>query len=150
MKRFLFVCAGFFVASVSATAQAPDSRWNAYAFLAPGTSTNVGSGRATIHIGGGAEGFIYQGLSLGAEIGPVIGWSAPGRTLFPYFYNDCVHWLGSPNIAYHFLSNTADRTLDPFLTGGYTLFFGTLHTYIYLVTTGLSRRSGLAATTRPW
>ncbi|SRR5205809_5247757 len=69
MKRFLFVCAGFFVASVSAPAQAPDSRWNAYAFLAPGTSTSVESGRATLHVGGGAEAFLYQGLSLGAEIG---------------------------------------------------------------------------------
>ena len=69
MKRFLFVCAGFFVASLSATAQAPDSRWNAYAFLAPGTSTSVESGRATLHVGGGAEAFLYHGLSLGAEIG---------------------------------------------------------------------------------
>src|SRR6266566_316895 len=75
MKRFLFVCAGFFVASVSAPAQAPDSRWNAYAFLAPGTSTSVESGRATLHVGGGAEAFLYQGLSLGAEIGPVFSWT---------------------------------------------------------------------------
>ena len=123
MKRFLFVCAGVFVASVSATAQAPDSRWNAYAFLAPGTSTSVVSGRATLHVGGGAEAFLYQGLTLGAEVGPVFSWTAPGRG-FTQFSR--VHGLGSANIAYHFLSNSTDRKLDPFLTGGYSLFFANL------------------------
>ncbi len=126
MRSFLSVCTGLFVASVSALAQAPDStsRWNAYAFLAPGTSTHFESGRATVHIGGGAERFIYQGLSVGAEVGPVITWTAPGRAAFNPFSNDRVHGLFSPNIAYHFVSNTTDRKLDPFLTGGYSLFFG--------------------------
>jgi len=122
MKTFLCVCAIFFVVSVPASAQAPDSRWNAYAFLAPGSSTNVASGRATIHVGGGAERFIYQGLSLGAEAGPIIPWTAPGRGFNPSF-NDRVHGLASADIAYHFLSNTTDRKLDPFLIGGYSLFF---------------------------
>ena len=48
----------------------------------------------------------------------------PGRTAFNPSFDDRVHGLFSPNIAYHFLSNTTDRKLDPFLTGGYSLFFG--------------------------
>jgi hypothetical protein len=124
MKTFLYICAVLFVVSVSASAQEADSRWNAYAFLAPGTSTYVESGRATLHVGGGAEAFIYHGLSLGAEIGPFFSWTAPGRGFTPF--SDRVHGLGSTNITYHFLSNTTDRKLDPFLTGGYSLFFGNI------------------------
>jgi opacity protein-like surface antigen len=126
MKTFLCVCSVVFVISTWASAQVQDARWNAYAFLAPGTSTIGGvKGRATFHIGGGAEGFIYRGLSLGAEIGPFIPFSPPGRGI-SLNVNDWVHGLGSSNIAYHFLSNTADRKLDPFVTGGYSLFFANL------------------------
>jgi hypothetical protein len=126
MKTFLCISAMVFVIPMSALAQESDSRWNAYAFLAPGTTT-IGyvQGRASFHVGGGAEGFIYRGLSLGAEIGPYIPFSPPGgRDVFGG--SDHVHGLGSANIAYHFLSNAVDRKLDPFVTGGYSLFFWNL------------------------
>ncbi|HYR44261.1 MAG TPA: hypothetical protein VER98_14625 [Terriglobia bacterium] len=124
MKTFVYICGICCVFLTSASAQVTTPRWNGYVFFAPGTSTNVFYKElATIHIGGGAEGFIYKGLGAGAEIGPVIAWSAPGGyAISPPF--DRVHGLGSANIAYHFLPRTTDRKLEPFLTAGYSLFFG--------------------------
>ncbi|OLD57174.1 MAG: hypothetical protein AUG12_04890 [Acidobacteria bacterium 13_1_20CM_2_57_8] len=122
MKRFGYIFGIFFAFAASASAQPATSRWNGYLFFAPGAS-EIGStaGRATIHIGGGGEAFIYHGLSLGAEVGPIISWSPPGSG----FRSD-VHGLGSANIAYHFLPKTTERKLEPFLTAGYSLFFSGL------------------------
>ncbi|HYR85113.1 MAG TPA: hypothetical protein VE422_13605 [Terriglobia bacterium] len=124
MKKLVYVCGIFFAFSASASAQAITPRWNGYLFFAPGASNlDFNGGRATIHIGGGGEAFIYNGLSVGAEVGPFFPWSPPGRG------STCcsdVHGLGSANIGYHFLPKTTDRKLEPFLTAGYSLFFGNL------------------------
>jgi hypothetical protein len=117
ITRFLCISAVVFVIPMSASAQVQDAKWNAYAFLAPAMrSIDGGKGRAYLHIGGGAEGFIYRGLSLCAEIGPGI----------PFSPGDHVYGLGSSNITYHFPAITTDRKMDPFLTGGYSLLFGNL------------------------
>jgi hypothetical protein len=59
-------------------------------------------------------------MSVGAEVGPLIPWSPPGSGGFGF---SNANGLGSANIAYHFLPETTDRKLEPFLTAGYSLFF---------------------------
>src|SRR5437899_12321362 len=57
----------------------------------------------------------YRGLGLGAEIGYVgQDWS---------FGRDAIG-VGSADMSYHFLPKTNDGKVEPFLVGGYTVFFG--------------------------
>ena len=61
IKTFVYICGLSFAFLTSASAQVANPRWNGYLFLGPGTITNAGAkGSATIHIGGGAERFIYK------------------------------------------------------------------------------------------
>ncbi len=66
------------------------------------------------HIGGGGEGFVYRGLAIGGEGG--WGW-VDGH------FRDGVA-LASANASYHF---GRDRSLVPFITGGYSLLFRDFH-----------------------
>ena len=131
MRIFVSLCAVFFTFSLSASAQTPTPfRWDRYLFFAPGAGSvgdfSFGSnGRANIHVGAGGEAFIYKGLGVGAEIGPVIPWTAPSFS-GGYRLSCCfgrLVGLGSANLSYHFLPNTADRKLEPFVVAGYSLFF---------------------------
>ncbi len=131
MKIFLSLCAVIFAFSLSASAQTGDqSKRQGYLFFAPGAGSVGNSffsdnGRANIHIGAGEEVFIYKGLGVGAEIGPVIPWAAPGFS-GGYRLSCCfgrLVGLGSANLSYHFLPNTTDRKLEPFVAAGYSLFF---------------------------
>jgi hypothetical protein len=128
----LVVCAITLIGTFStmASAQEPSrSRYEGYLFAGPGIG-NIGPGEGSVgdvHFGFGGERFFYKGLSLGAEIGAVGPVSAgppdPG-------FSDWVVGLGSTNAAYHFLAPNG-RGVEPFLTGGYSLFFraGLSHGY---------------------
>src|SRR5439155_9588175 len=116
MKKLvsISVCFAF---SLTAQAQAPNpSKGQGYVFFAPGIGNPY---RQTRHFGAGGEGFIYKGLGIGAEIGPVGPWSTPRDG----GWTDYVIGLGSANFSYHFFPGTADTELEPFVTAGYSMFF---------------------------
>lgn len=113
--------------------------WQGYLFLAPGTGA-IGrfvNGRANIHVGGGGEALVYKGLGVGGEIGAVTPWSSPGGG-FICCLSQTTIGLTSTNFSYHVLPGSADRRLEPFVTGGYSLFFGRPHSSGYNVGAGLN------------
>ena len=117
----------FFASAFYASAQPADlqSKGQGYVFVAPGTG-NIGPDKANIHFGAGGQGFIYKGFAAGAELGGIGPLFASGPTGF----TDWVVGLGSANLSYHFLPQSAQK-LEPFLTLGYSLFFraGLSHGY---------------------
>jgi hypothetical protein len=120
MRRLVSIGVVFCACTLTALAQSPNvSRGQGYVFFAPGFG-NIGPDRAQadVHIGAGGEGFIYKGLGLGAEIGPVGPLSTSG-----FGWSDFVVGLGSANLSYHLLPGTSERKLEPFVTAGYSLFF---------------------------
>lgn len=117
MKTLIFTAQLLIALSLPALAQTSNSsREQGYLFFAPGVAkgnSRIPSG-ASIHIGGGGEGFVYKGIGLGAEIGAVGPWSDFGDNAFG---------MGSANLSYHFLPGASERKLEPFVSIGYTLFF---------------------------
>src|SRR5919108_5877023 len=69
-------------------------------------------GDSRFQMGGGAEYFVYKGLSAGGEYSRIKGSDTTG---------------GSNNISlngtYHFLGRDKSQKFDPFATGGYSRFF---------------------------
>jgi hypothetical protein len=88
-------------------------RSNGYWYAAPGGATSDGNTGATIHLGGGVEIALPKGFGAGVEGGAV------GST---QNYTDSVLGVVSINGYYHFRQSRSIRT-DPFVTGGYSLFF---------------------------
>jgi hypothetical protein len=115
MKLLIATSALLLAWSVEAMAQTSEHyRAQGYLFFAPGVSTDHEAefSSATLHLGGGGEGFIYRGMGLGAELGYVALWSASGDG----------PGMGSVNVSYHFFHRAPERNLEPFVTGGYSLF----------------------------
>ena len=84
-------------------------RGQGYVFVAPGgTSPQT---RATVHFGAGGEALVHKGLGVGAELGYLAPTDGDGFGLF------------SANASYHFLRSSGQK-LVPFVTGGYSLGFG--------------------------
>jgi hypothetical protein len=83
-----------------------------YAFFAPGVTSPDGSG--FVHYGAGAEGFVYKGVSAGAEVGYAHPWRGfrEGLGVFSadggYFFRN---------------ARSASAKFVPFVNGGYTLLF---------------------------
>ncbi len=90
---------------------------NGYLFVAPGGVSCCGATSGTLHIGAGGEAVLGLGIGLGAEIGALGDWHA---------FSDSAVGVFSPNAYYHFGRGRRLRA-DPFLTGGYTLFFRNGH-----------------------
>ncbi|MGE5644332.1 MAG: hypothetical protein ACM336_00935 [Acidobacteriota bacterium] len=84
-----------------------------YWFAAPGALTAGGRTPFTLHLGGGGEFAIGKGISGGIE-GGAIG--------LVHHYKDTVQGTASANAYYHFF-HSSDARLDPFVTGGYSIFF---------------------------
>ena len=82
-----------------------------YVFAAPGGTSGGGGG--TLHIGGGGEGVLKNGVGIGAEVGYIAPFEAFGDGL----------GIFSVNGSYHFLNSSKSEKLVPFVTGGYTGFF---------------------------
>ena len=93
--------------SLTPTAYAQQS--HVYGFVGPG-STNDG-GDAIVQIGAGAEGLLGKGFGIGLE-GGVLGTTN--------YFSDSTLGFVSPGVYYHFRRNAK---LDPFVTGGYSVFF---------------------------
>ncbi len=112
MKRCVILMCVLMILPMTALAQGGDySKFDGYAFFAPGFSSP--STRTLAHVGGGGEGFFTRNLGAGAELGyltPMSSWGDGIGTL-------------SPNVVYRFRAADASNKLEPFVTGGYTLFF---------------------------
>ncbi|MEO8658528.1 MAG: hypothetical protein ABI693_08665 [Bryobacteraceae bacterium] len=106
MKTKLFLMI-FALASVAAAQSS-----NGYVFVAPGGVSCCGHTQSTVHAGGGGEAILWKGLGAGAEVGGM----GPTQYLSESF------GVFSANGYYHLLRGK-HRKLDPFVTGGYTLFF---------------------------
>ncbi len=87
-----------------------------YVFVAPGGANNFtfGSTTGTLHFGVGGEGFVYKGLAIGAEA----GFLAPMKSFSSGF------GLLDVDGSYHFSSSYKTKKVVPFITGGYSLSFG--------------------------
>jgi len=66
--------------------------------------------------GFGGEVLIRQGVGVGIEFGYAGDWSFSGH--------DSAIGVGSLDACYHFSGNKSLRRVDPFLAGGYSLYFG--------------------------
>jgi hypothetical protein len=115
MKRVLLALLLVALVPVWASAQDPDwSKGHGYAYFAPGLAGAQGeTGMTTAHIGGGGEGFFTRNLGLGAEV----GYLAPFES-----FSDGIGTF-SPNFVARFRAKSGQNKVEPFVTGGYTLFF---------------------------
>ncbi len=105
MKKLTATAALLLVVSISASAQNADHQYRGqgYFFFAPTTND------ASITTGFGGDAFVYRGLGLGAELA--------------YANHDNGRGVGSANVSYHFL-HSAKYKVEPFVTGGFSLYFG--------------------------
>lgn len=84
-----------------------------YAYFAPGGATANGYTSMTLGLGFGGEARIARHIGAGAELG-ALG--------FTQSYPDSVMGVFSPN-GYIHINGSKEAKFDPFVTGGYTLFF---------------------------
>lgn len=117
MKRLMAVAVLALIAPIMALAQNTDQqkadqqsadhppRGLGYVFVGEGTHS---MGLTT---GFGGEAYVFKGLGLGAEIG------AADMSSF-------VTGVGSADLSYHFFPKKVHGRVSPFITGGYTAFFG--------------------------
>ncbi|HLG13573.1 MAG TPA: hypothetical protein VJH03_03485 [Blastocatellia bacterium] len=111
MRKSILAALILFAFSGLAAAQTSSApRGWGYGFVAPG---GAGSRAATLHLGAGGEALIYKGLGAGAEI----GYLGPFEGLGSGF------GVFSANGSYHFVNESNDKKLVPFVTAGYTLIF---------------------------
>jgi hypothetical protein len=84
-----------------------------YVFIAPGGATAGGQTSMTLQMGVGGDYILGKGFGVGAEVGAV----GPRQR-----FAEGVLGVLSPDLSYHFLRGK-QRKIDPYITGGYTLFF---------------------------
>jgi len=107
VMRLAWLCLAILVLGLTpATAQ----NSHGYLFAAPGGVSVAGRTDSTLQFGGGAELLLARGFGLGGEIGALSPSGNLGGTV----------GLLSGNAYYHFGSK---RRVDPYITGGYSLFF---------------------------
>jgi hypothetical protein len=136
MHKLVWVAALMMLIPVLASAQSQDvGRTQGYVFIAPGVRTSGTS--AQLHVGGGVDALVYKGVGIGAELG-YNGRLQAMRSGFGIF---------SVNGSYHLTENARPKQFDPFVTGGYSLFFrsGTANALNFGVGTNywFSRKTGL-------
>jgi len=115
MKRLISILFVLALMPALGLAQASDyTKGYGYAYFAPGASSpSYPSSEAYAHLGVGGEGFFTRNLGAGVELGyltPMRSWSDGVGTL-------------SPNLVVRFRAKDKNHKLEPFVTGGYTLFF---------------------------
>jgi hypothetical protein len=89
------------------------SKGHGYVYFAPGVAASKEEGVGVAHIGGGGEGFFTRNLGAGADV----GYLAPFES-----FADGIGTF-SPNIVARFRAKDGQYKVEPFVTGGYTLFF---------------------------
>jgi hypothetical protein len=113
MKQFITATLLIVAVPVVVLAQSadPSPRGQAYIFI--GAATHQMGATA----GFGGEVYSSRGLGVGVEA---------GTAGFNTSTNGNPNWigLGSADLSYHFFRKTIERHVAPFITGGYTVFFG--------------------------
>jgi opacity protein-like surface antigen len=93
-----------------------------YFFTAPIVSnTQYYSNPPYTKVGGNNTGFggevlFHKGVGVGIELGYAGDWSFSG--------NGSAVGVGSLDASYHFIGNKSRRRVEPFATGGYSLYYG--------------------------
>ncbi|MGO9273852.1 MAG: hypothetical protein ACLQOO_27030 [Terriglobia bacterium] len=124
MKKLMATAVLLFIVPAWASAQNTDDhyRGQGYVLFGLGTGTrpcfNAPGLDYCFHplfkaVGGGGEGFLYQGLGLGAELG-YANWGG----------YDNQAWIASGDLSYH-LRRRAARGIDPFVLAGASLIVPT-------------------------
>jgi hypothetical protein len=101
----------FLLLAICGVAAAQSS--SGYVYFAPGGITTSGQTAMTFQMGVGGDFVTGKGIGLGVEIGAV----GPRQN----FISGALGVL-SPNPSYHFMRGK-QRKIDPYITGGYTMFF---------------------------
>lgn len=113
MKKLILIIVLLLAAPALADAQRTESspRGLGYVFIGPATQ------QMGLAAGFGGEGYVYKGLGAGAEL---------ATAGFNKSANGNPNWIGmgSADLSYHFFTKKAQGKVAPFVTGGYTLFFG--------------------------
>jgi len=114
MKRLIATGLWIVFMPLVAAAQSSDgSKGQGYVFVAPGAATTEEGGLATMSFGGGGERLVAKRMGLGAELGYVAPWGEFMEALGVF----------SLNVSYRLGPRHRERKVEPFVTGGYTLFF---------------------------
>lgn len=111
MRRLVMVVSALVLVQAAAFGQTT-SEPRAWGYGFGGVGGTSGGSVATLHVGGGAEGLVYKGLGLGAEVGYLSPFEDPGDGI----------GILSTNVSYHFRP-ASNRKLVPFVTGGFSLGF---------------------------
>jgi hypothetical protein len=100
-----------------AAAQGSDySKGHGYFYVAPGVRGGADQpGEALVQIGGGAEAFFTRNLGLGFDVGGL-----------RWFEQDWFYAI-SPNFVVRFRAKNDENRVEPFLTGGGTVFTGVIY-----------------------
>ncbi|HTQ56004.1 MAG TPA: outer membrane beta-barrel protein [Bryobacteraceae bacterium] len=108
-----------------------------YVYVAPGGATSSGNTSMTLQMGVGGDFILGKGIGVGAEVGAV----GPRSD-----FSGGVLGLFSPNASYHFV-HSKENKFDPYVTGGYTMFFRAGHENLFNFGAGanywFARRVGL-------
>lgn len=106
------------LAAGASLAVAQQHNGEGYLFFAPGVITSPGNSTASVHFGGGGEGFLHKGIAAGAELGYLAPWRNFGGGI----------GLLSLDGQYHF--NRGQKVV-PFVTAGYSLGFRSGHENLF-------------------
>lgn len=110
-KQMLGVLVLMLIPSMALAQAGQESRGHGYVYFAPGVTAPESEG--ILHIGGGGEAFFNRYLGAGADIGYVAPYSS---------FSDGIG-IFSPNVVARFRPKNKENKIEPFVTGGYSLFF---------------------------
>jgi hypothetical protein len=113
MKKLITAAALLLMVPTLALAQNTDHQSRGLGYLFVGSATN----QMSMTAGFGGEGYVYKGLGIGVDL-ETAGWNKSN--------NGNPNWigLGSADLSYHLFAKKAKGYAAPFVTGGYSLFFG--------------------------
>jgi hypothetical protein len=104
----------FTLAVVSLAQEKETASYNGHGFGQFGVSATPGGFADLLAMSGGAEGFVYKGIPVSLEVAGVgsrLGYGEPVGLL-------------SIDSGYHFTNRRREKSVVPYVTGGYTLGFG--------------------------
>lgn len=113
-KRFVGLSTLILAPALAFGTPPDEHRGQGYVYFAPGATIFEGESEGTLHIGAGGEGFFTRHLGAGVDAGYV----APYQS-----FKDGIGTF-SPNFVVRFRAKDSKAKAEPFVTGGYTRFFG--------------------------
>jgi len=122
MKKLIAAVALLFVVPALVRAADADNSVHGqyYLFIGPVLSSDQLGNADTTEVGNntgiGGEVLIYRGVGVGIDLGYAGSWSFGG--------SGSALGVGSLNATYHFPGNKSSKMVDPFLTVGYSLYYG--------------------------